>query len=142
MGVHAGKYGLAYPVPNCTGISAFTYPGHTNHARDFQPPGNAWGTPIVSVLDGVVQTAGYHWSYGNNVYIDHGNGWMSRYAHLQSLNVRAGQGVKKGQVVGGCGSTGDSTGLHLHMELHTPWGWADPGPFFSSYGYCYLTGSE
>lgn len=142
MGVHAGKYGLAYPVPNCTGISAFTYPGHTNHARDFQPPGNAWGTPIVSVLDGVVQTAGYHWSYGNNVYIDHGNGWMSRYAHLQSLNVRAGQGVKKGQVVGGCGSTGDSTGLHLHMELHTPWGWADPGPFFSSYGYCYLTGNE
>lgn len=145
MQVYAGLYGLAWPMPNARNISAYTYYGHTNHARDFQPPTAKWGTPVVSVLDGVVKAAGNgveHWTYGNSVYIDHGSGWMSRYAHLNSINVRAGQSVKKGQVIGGCGSTGNSSGLHLHMELHSPWGWVDPGPYYSQYGYCWLTGSE
>lgn len=143
MKVYAGQYGLAYPLPNQTGIAAYTYSGHTHHARDFQP--SVWGTPVVSVLDGVVKVAGNgveDWSYGNSVYIEHGNGWASRYAHLNNIDVRAGQAIKKGQIIGGCGSTGNSSGLHLHLELLTPWGWADPGPYYSPYGYCYLTGSE
>lgn len=145
MPIYAGMYALAYPLPNARNISAFTYPGHTHHARDFQPPNSKWGTPVVSVLDGVVKVAGNgveDWSYGNSVYIDHGGGWMSRYAHLNSINVRAGQAIKKGQVIGGCGSSGNSSGLHLHLELHSPWGWIDPGPIFSNNGYVWLTGSE
>lgn len=145
MPIYEGLYGLAWPMPNARNISAYTYAGHTNHARDFQPPTVKWGTPVVSVLDGVVKAAGYgveHSTYGNSVYIDHGSGWMSRYAHLNSIDVRAGQAVKKGQIIGGCGSTGNSSGLHLHMELHSPWGWVDPGPYYSRYGYCWLTGSE
>lgn len=143
--VYEGLYGLAYPLPYAQNISAYTYYGHTNHARDFQPPTAKWGTPVVSVLDGVVKAAGdgvEHWTYGNSVYIDHGEGWMSRYAHLDSISVSVGQAVKKGQVIGGCGSTGTSSGLHLHMELHSPWGWVDPGPYYSQYGYVWLTGSE
>lgn len=138
MGVYEGSYGLAYPLPEATGIAAYTYAGHTNSARDFQPPTALWGTPVVSILDGVVVAAGNgveHWTYGNSVYIDHGNGWMSRYAHLDSISVSPGQTVKKGQVLGGCGSTGNSSGLHLHLEVHAPWGWTDPGPLFSQYSY-------
>lgn len=145
LGVGVGSYGLAYPLPQATGIAAYTYSGHTHHARDFQPPNAKWGTPVVAVLDGTVLAAGNgveDWSYGNSVYIDHGNGWMSRYAHLDSIAVARGQSVKKGQKLGGCGSTGNSSGLHLHLEVHSPWGWIDPGPLYSNYGYCYLTGSE
>lgn len=140
MPIYEGEYGLAYPLPNARNIAAFTYGGHTNLARDYQPPWSMVGTPVVSVLDGVVKTASYHFSYGNHVYVEHADGWASRYAHLNSINVKVGQRVKKGQVLGGCGSTGNSTGLHLHLELHAPWGWMDSGPVFSKKGLCYLTG--
>lgn len=139
-GVYQGSYGLAYPLPQATGISAYTYAGHTHNARDFQPPTAKWGTPVVAILAGTVLAAGNgveDWSYGNSVYIDHGGGWMSRYAHLDSISVSQGQTVQKGQMLGGCGSTGNSSGLHLHLEVHAPWGWIDPGPLYTA--YCYMT---
>lgn len=79
---------------------------------------NDSGTPIVATADGVVTDAGWNsGGYGNMVDIDHGNGYVTRYAHAQSVVVSAGQSVKRGQVIAYMGSTGYSTGPHLHYEV-------------------------
>lgn len=76
------------------------------------------GTPIVATADGVVTDAGWNsGGYGNMVDINHGNGIMTRYAHAQSVVVSAGQTVKKGQIIAYMGSTGYSTGPHVHYEV-------------------------
>jgi murein DD-endopeptidase MepM/ murein hydrolase activator NlpD len=67
---------------------------------------------------GVVVTAGYHYSYGNYVIINHGNGMRTLYAHASRLNVHVGQSVKQGDVIAYVGSTGDSTGNHCHFEVY------------------------
>ncbi len=77
----------------------------------------AGGTPISAVNDGTVLTATSHSSYGYYIVIDHGNGISSLYAHCSALYVSAGQQVKKGQKIGAVGSTGFSTGNHLHLEF-------------------------
>lgn len=74
-------------------------------------------TPIYASNDGDVVIAGWHWSYGNYVVIDHGGGYATLYAHCSSLTVYAGQTVTKGQTIAYCGSTGFSTGNHLHFEF-------------------------
>ena len=74
------------------------------------------GTPIYAASDGVVRMAKYNGGYGNVVYIDHSNGIQTRYAHMHSLSVKRGQKVSKGQIIGTVGSTGASTGPHLHYE--------------------------
>ena len=80
--------------------------------------GNVTGTPIVAADDGYVVLAGRDtWGYGNQVLIDHGNGFLTRYAHLHRIHVKAGDSVKKGQQLGTMGSTGRSTGPHLHFEI-------------------------
>ncbi|MGL4324577.1 MAG: peptidoglycan DD-metalloendopeptidase family protein [Beijerinckiaceae bacterium] len=76
----------------------------------------ATGTPIYSTGGGVVLSAGWGGGYGNLVQVDHGNGLVTRYAHLSELNVTVGQPVAAGQIVGKAGSTGRSTGPHLHYE--------------------------
>ncbi len=79
---------------------------------------NRTGTPIRAADDGYVVMSGRDtWGYGNQVVIDHGNGYLTRYAHLQSIAVRAGQSVTKNQQIGTMGSTGRSTGSHLHFEV-------------------------
>ncbi|MGL4740887.1 MAG: murein hydrolase activator EnvC family protein [Sarcina sp.] len=75
------------------------------------------GTPIKAIASGTVTTAGWHNAFGNMVIVDHGNGYTSLYAHASSLNVRAGQTISQGQVVSYVGSTGLSTGPHLHLEM-------------------------
>lgn len=75
------------------------------------------GTPIVAAADGVVLSAEYHAEYGNMIDIDHGDGLTSRYAHMSRLAVKAGTLVKRGQEIGAVGSTGRSTGSHLHFEV-------------------------
>ena len=77
----------------------------------------AAGTPIYASNDGTVVTATWHSSYGNYVVIDHGEGRSTLYAHCSGLAVSAGQSVSKGQVIGYVGSTGYSTGNHLHFEF-------------------------
>lgn len=72
---------------------------------------------IVAFADGVVTYAGMNGGYGNVVYIDHGNGYQTRYAHQKYLNVKVGQAVKKGDVLGYMGTTGNSTGNHVHFEV-------------------------
>jgi murein DD-endopeptidase MepM/ murein hydrolase activator NlpD len=94
----------------------FRDPGKPSHGGlDY---GCTLGKPIVSADNGIVSFAG--WSsvgYGNLVVINHGNGYETYYAHLSDLAVICGDSVEQGQVIGNCGSTGNSTGPHLHYEI-------------------------
>ena len=72
---------------------------------------------IVAFEAGKVVYAGYNGGYGNVVYIDHGNGYQTRYAHQKYLNVKVGDYVQKGDVLGYMGTTGNSTGNHVHFEV-------------------------
>ena len=74
-------------------------------------------TPVEATAPGVVSFTGARSGYGNTIEIDHGRGFKTRYAHLQSIGVRPGQRVAVGQRIGGMGSTGRSTGVHLHYEV-------------------------
>lgn len=80
-------------------------------------------TPIYSTAPGVVSFTGVRTGYGNTIEIDHGGGFKTRYAHLQAIGVGVGQRVAVGQRIGGMGSTGRSTGPHLHYEV-----WVDGRP--------------
>ncbi|MGD9570631.1 MAG: murein hydrolase activator EnvC [Thermoleophilia bacterium] len=75
------------------------------------------GTPIAAAKSGTVISAGWSGGYGNLVVVDHGGGLSTAYAHLSSIAVSSGQGVSQGTVVGGMGTTGNSTGVHLHFEV-------------------------
>ncbi len=75
------------------------------------------GTPVVAPADGTVTHAGWQSGYGNLVTVDHGNGLSTRYGHLSKVEVAAGQEVKRGALLGLVGSTGRSTGPHLHYEV-------------------------
>jgi murein DD-endopeptidase MepM/ murein hydrolase activator NlpD len=74
------------------------------------------GTPIFAAGSGVVLSAGWGGGYGNLIQVDHGNGIVTRYAHLSQMNVATGQPVGKGTLIGLMGTTGASTGSHLHFE--------------------------
>ena len=76
------------------------------------------GTPIYATRSGVVSSAGWYGSGGNCVYIDHGDGFKSAYMHMTHDVVSAGQYVQQGQVIGYCGSTGVSSGPHLHFGIY------------------------
>lgn len=75
------------------------------------------GTPVVVAADGVVLSAAYHAEFGNLVEVDHGEGLVSRYAHLSRVDVPAGKLVRRGEQLGAVGNTGRSTGAHLHFEV-------------------------
>ena len=74
-------------------------------------------SPVRTTAPGVVSFTGVRSGYGRTVEIDHGSGFKTRYAHLQSIAVAVGQRVALGQRIGGMGSTGRSTGPHLHYEV-------------------------
>ena len=75
------------------------------------------GTPIVATADGVVTAAGWNGGYGNMVDVDHGGGIVTRYGHASALAVTVGQQVRRGEVIAYVGSTGRSTGPHVHYEV-------------------------
>lgn len=82
---------------------------------DFSAPA---GTPIYATSDGTVQLAGFNTDgYGNKVVINHGYGYQTLYAHMVRVKAKVGQSVKRGEVIGYVGSTGKSTGPHLHYEV-------------------------
>lgn len=97
---------------------------------------NSIGTPIYAVMDGTVISAGPASGFGNWVRIQHGDGSISVYGHMQAnmIYVREGQPVRCGDNIAGIGSEGQSTGPHLHFEIHTSGGAIDPVPWFASYG--------
>lgn len=101
--------GFGWRLDPFTGRSAF------HEGIDFASPN---GTPIVAAAGGVVIAAEYHPQYGNMLQIDHGNDIVSRYAHASRLWVKTGDIVKRGQRIADIGSTGRSTGAHLHFEVH------------------------
>lgn len=92
----------------------FTGGGDFHAGVDFAGPR---GSDILSVADGVVSFAGVRAGYGNIVDIDHGNGYMTRYGHNSQNLVKPGQRVRAGQVIAKMGSTGRSTGTHVHFEV-------------------------
>lgn len=106
-----------------TGIS-----GSFHDGIDF---GGASGTPIMAARSGEVVSANYGGMAGNHVVIKHDNGYYSYYLHMSSLSVAAGQSVSAGQMLGGMGTTGNSTGVHLHFSISTGlWsGFVNPAPF-------------
>ena len=104
-----------------TGVVSSPY-GLRWNGTDFHPGmdiANDMGTPIVATADGVVEYAGWNaGGYGNMVDINHGNGIMTRYGHASQVVVSVGQQVKRGQLIAYMGSTGFSTGPHVHYEVH------------------------
>ena len=92
----------------------FTHRPHMHQGQDFAGP---YLTPIYSTAPGIVSFVGVRTGYGNVVEIDHGNGFKTRYAHLASAAVRPGQRVAVDQRIASMGSTGRSTGNHLHYEV-------------------------
>jgi murein DD-endopeptidase MepM/ murein hydrolase activator NlpD len=110
--------GAAWVNPNPTArVTSCFGPrwGRVHEGVDMAAPD---GTPIVAAGAGVVVRAGVEQGYGNAVLIDHGDGWLTHYGHMSVLIVVAGQHVAAGQQIGNEGSTGHSTGPHLHFEVH------------------------
>jgi len=97
--------GMIHPI---TGVWS------THGGTDIAAP---YGTNILSSNDGVVIYAGYHYSYGNYIIVDHGGGIATLYAHCSKLLASEGQAVTKGEPIAKVGSTGESTGNHLHYEV-------------------------
>ncbi|ANV88500.1 peptidoglycan DD-metalloendopeptidase family protein [Picosynechococcus sp. PCC 7117] len=113
------------PLPNATFTSPYGPRGGRLHAGvDISSRGGSGaGSPILAAASGTVTFAGFgnssngYSSYGNIVVIDHGGGWTTRYAHLSSISVNQGAPINQGATVGIEGSTGRSTGTHLHFEI-------------------------
>ena len=122
------------PMPGAENTSCYGQRWGVLHAGlDLAEPAN---TPIHAVGAGTVTAAGWAFTgYGISVVIDHGNGWFTHYAHQNKVAVSVGDRVKPGQVIGYEGSTGDSTGPHLHFEVHQGmWNQVDPGPWMRARG--------
>ena len=127
----------AGPFSGVTGTYTFVYPAVQRRlsGTDYLPNGHpgldfaaGMGSPIYASDSGVIIFAGWNTrGYGNLVMIDHGNGWQTVYAHLSQINVVCGQSIYQGQILGLAGSTGNSTGAHLHFEMrHSEYGRVNP----------------
>jgi murein DD-endopeptidase MepM/ murein hydrolase activator NlpD len=112
------------------GYGTFVWPANKHYLSgfDYTPAANHWGIDIagnegeaVYATDaGVVVYAGWNnYGYGNMIMIDHGNNFQSLYGHMSAFNVGCGQSVGQGEVIGAIGSTGRSTGAHLHFEIRS-----------------------
>ncbi len=88
------------------------------------------GTPVKVTASGQVIYTGHYYSYGKFIVVDHGFGYQTAYGHLHSIDVRNGQYVSKGQMIGTVGSTGRATGCHLHYEVRLNGQAVDPTDYF------------
>lgn len=132
--------GFIWPVPSCKVITS-RY-GSRVHPISNQERAHAGldigaraGVKIVAAYKGKVELAKYSGSYGNYVVIDHGNGYSTLYAHMSSMEVKSGQELKQGDIIGYVGSTGYSTGPHLHFEIRYKGSTIDPASYFDDLTY-------
>tara|TARA_R110000824_G_scaffold31002_4_gene101342 strand:+ start:709 stop:1893 length:1185 start_codon:yes stop_codon:yes gene_type:complete len=107
----------------------FTGGGAMHSGIDFKGP---TGQPILAAAGGRVTHAGWKSGYGKAVEVTHGNGLMTRYAHMSRIDVRAGQRIEQGLQLGAMGSTGRSTGTHLHFEVRLNGRAINPRPFLEA----------
>ena len=128
-GVGEMRSGLVAPVPGRIG-SGYGMRKHPilgyrrmHRGLDFKA---SYGTPIHAVTDGTVRMAGRNGGHGNYVKLDHGSGLATGYSHMSRIAVNNGQRVRRGQVIGYVGSTGLSTGPHLHYEMYRNGQTVDP----------------
>lgn len=105
--------------------------GHAAFHAGLDFPGR-YGQPINAAADGKVSYVGQRQGYGNVVEVEHGNGIMTRYAHLSGFASRVGQKVTRGDTIGRMGSTGRSTGTHLHFEVRLNGQAVNPRPFLEA----------
>lgn len=127
------------PAKNYTLTSGFGFRYDPFHGRGAQHAGldlaGAHGEPIYAAAAGRVVRAERFGAYGNTVDIDHGRGIMTRYAHLSSIRVSVGDTVAMGEHIAGMGSTGRSTGTHLHYEVRIDGQAVNPRPFIEASTY-------
>lgn len=109
-----GSGSFIWPVPGYKYVSRWASLPGGHRGADICA---AYGTTIIASDSGTVVASGWHYSYGNYVEIDHGNGYKTLYAHMSATAVSQGQAVTQGQTIGYVGSTGNSTGNHCHFEM-------------------------
>lgn len=107
----------------------FTGAGSFHAGLDFKGP---YGAPIYAAAKGVVSFAGMRQGYGHTIEIDHGNGLLTRYAHMSAYRASVGQKVAPGEVIGAIGNSGRSTGPHLHFEVRVNDRPVNPRPFLET----------
>lgn len=139
-GTVTGTGSFTWPCPSCTYITSRV--GYRWHPVSGQwkyhsglDIGAAYGATIVAADGGTVTVAGVNGGYGNCVMIDHGNGYYTLYGHMSSIAVSLGQTVSKGATIGYVGSTGVSTGPHLHFEIRQGTTVLDPENWFTGLTY-------
>ncbi len=127
---------FTWPTPSCYYITSHFSPRRKNPVSGIWKRhtgtdiGASYGSAIVAANAGTVTLAGWNSGYGNCVIIDHGGGKATLYAHMSSYSVSKGQNVSKGQRIGSVGSTGNSTGPHLHFEILINGTAVDPMQYF------------
>jgi murein DD-endopeptidase MepM/ murein hydrolase activator NlpD len=132
----AGSIGSTSCGGGAVGFGGFIWPSN-NHflsGNDFSSfhhgidIAGGTGDAVYAADNGVVTLAanGHNYGYGNVLMVDHGNGYATLYAHLSALNVGRCQSVGQGQVIGAIGSTGNSSGSHLHFEVRLNGGFVNP----------------
>jgi len=132
-GGYVSKGQFAWPLPGYTKITAYWGDNRGHKGIDIAGSG-VYGKPIVAADNGKVILAvqsGWGGGYGLCAYIDHGGGYSTRYGHMSKIIVKTGDVVKKGQTIGYVGSTGDSTGPHLHFEIRVNGVAQNPMKWFS-----------
>lgn len=125
---YVGTGSFIWPMPGYTYLTC--YFGEGGHRGIDIAGGDIYGKAIVAADGGTVLYAGWNDSYGYCVFIDHGNGYETRYAHMSDLGTETGATVEQGQVIGYVGSTGNSTGPHLHFEVLSGGGLTNPMGYF------------
>lgn len=140
---HLGPGACTGSFEGITGTGTFIWPSteHYLSGYDYTPETNHFGidiagrlgNPIYAADSGVIVYAGWNdYGYGEMIVIDHGSGWQSLYAHLSQINVVCGQEVNQGDTIGLMGSTGQSTGPHLHFEMRSDdYGRVNPWDFLT-----------
>ncbi|MGC4251902.1 MAG: M23 family metallopeptidase [Sphingobium sp.] len=116
------------------GVRSDPFNNHARMHKGIDIPGPV-GTPIYATADGIVSRSGWASGYGNLVQISHGHGMETRYGHMSKLLVPANSYVRRGQVIGLMGSTGRSTGSHLHYEVRVDGQAVNPVPFVAGPDY-------